>query len=97
MRTVQLIQFTEEYSFDYGFDPVIHKLYPVKYLNDSYEIEYYDDYNDEYTSREVESISIFHTQNPARSSHIVHDEQELDFNLITIILEDDCELFPYRR
>lgn len=95
MRTVTLSQFLDEdYNFDYGIDPIPNKFYQVIDYHSSYEVEYEDD-DGEYNSYEIDAIKIFSVY--GRRNYIVHGEDEINYNKLTIILDDDSELFDHRR
>lgn len=92
MRTVNLIQFTEEHSADSGYYPEVNRIYSVIDLDDEYYYEVEDDEGDTYEEN-IPSISI---RDGGRKRHVT-ETNHISYNLITIELEDDSELFAHRR
>jgi hypothetical protein len=88
MRTVNLIQFTEQHYPDYGETPDMGRVYKVLDLNDDY---YYEDEDDEGNIDEVriDSISV---RIGTRKRHFT-DTQNVKYNLLTIILDEESKLF----
>lgn len=88
MRTVNLIQFTEDHTPDYGWTPDTNVVYNVIDMNDEYEYEYTNDDGDDDVGT-MDSISI---RVSGRKRHITGTDN-VDYNLLTIVLEDDSNLF----
>lgn len=88
MRTVNLIQFTEEHSPDYGWTPDVNVVYKVIDMEDSFEYEYTNDEGDE----DIDTMDSISIRVGTRMRHIT-DTDNANFNLLTIVLEDDSNLF----
>lgn len=88
MRTVQLIQFTNPSDSGFGYHPNMNVLYKVNDLEDTY---YYEEEDNESNveDSELDSISILLIN---RRRHVVKTD-ELKYNLLTIELEDNSQLF----
>lgn len=89
MRTVNLICFTEDLEYSMQFYPEVNRFYKVVDLEDEFYYEEEDD--DGYTEElSTSSISIVNQYNQKR--HITHTDNA-DYKLLTIELDDDCQLF----
>lgn len=92
MKTIQLIQFTNYNDSEYGYVPDINRLYPVIDMEDSFYLEYEDDDGD---MQETTYDSIRIRINDRGNRHVIKDDS-LQYNLITLTLDDDSQLFHRR-
>jgi hypothetical protein len=96
MRTVQFIQFnhTSEFHSDYGYYPTHNEIYRLRDLDDSYSVEMEDDEGDTY-EEDFDAISIFSDRrnHSGRSRRYVLKDNQLNFGILTIELDEESQLF----
>ena len=93
MRTVQLIQFIS--ASEYGYIPDPHDFYEVVDMEETYEYDDGDDYI------EFDAISIMRPKylsdgNKRMVKSYVVNNDDTSYNLLTIELDDDSQLFDRR-
>lgn len=99
MRTVQLIQFTGLSHKDFGHILETNLIYQVNDMNEVYYNEWYDDENDEYHEDEYRAIEIIRSIQVRPNGNVVRrhgkviNDDNTTFNLLTIELDDESQLF----
>lgn len=88
MKKVHLIQFTNADHFDYAYEPNFYQWYVVRHLNDVYEYED-DDIYEEFNSIYIET-------SPGRFRSVLNDGNKLEYNLLTLEVDDNSQLFIRR-
>jgi hypothetical protein len=88
MKEVRLIQFTNATHFDYGYEPDLHRWYVVENLNDSFEVDTEED------SFDLASIYIRVDNNRFRD--VLNEDNDLEYNLLTVTVDDNSQLFLRR-
>lgn len=88
MKTVHLIQFTSADHFDYAYEPTFYQWYVVRHLNDVYEYEDDDVYE--------EFNSIYIEVSPGKFRDVLNDGNNLEYNLLTLEVDDNSQLFIRR-